>query len=94
MHVLNRKVLDDAKKTHGDLGAPLSRWLTIAMNATWRNLTEVRQTFRDTDCVNGVTIFNIKGNSYRLYADVNYEAQTIFLRGLETHAQYSKRGEK
>ena len=92
MRVLNRKVLDDAKKAHGDLDGPLSRWLSIVQKATWQNLTEVRRTFRDTDCVEGVTIFNIKGNTYRLYADVNYEAQTIVLGALETHAQYSKRG--
>lgn len=91
MHVLNRKVLDQAVKHHGDLKSPLARWFTIVTQARWRNLTELRKTFRDTDCVEGVTIFNIKGNNYRLHAEVNFQAQAVFLRKLETHAEYSKR---
>ena len=50
----------------------------------------MRQTWRNTDCVKGKTIFNIKGNSYRLIATVNYESQTIVLKMLVTLAEYSK----
>ncbi len=52
---------------------------------------ELRQTWRGTDFAGGETIFNIKGNSYRLFALVNYEAQTIIVRRLVTHAEYDKR---
>jgi len=66
-------------------------WLSIAKQARWKHLVELRQTWRDTDFVDGETIFNIKGDSYRLFAMVNYEAQTIIVRQLVTHAEYSKR---
>jgi len=39
----------------------------------------------------GETIFNVKGNSYRLFALVNYEVQTIIITRVMTHAEYSKR---
>lgn len=92
MTVLGLEVLDDAIRKHGDLAKPLGAWLTIAKNAAWKNLQEIRLTaWRDTDYVEGETIFNIKGNKYRLAALVNYEAQTMVLLRLQTHAEYSKR---
>lgn len=45
-----------------------------------------------TDCVKGQTIFNIKGNRYRLLAVVNYASQTIVVKMLLTHAEYSSGG--
>jgi len=47
-------------------------------------------TWRNTDCVKGLTIFNIKGNRYRLIASANYVSQTIIVRMLVTHAEYSR----
>jgi mRNA interferase HigB len=35
---------------------------------------------------------NVKGNKYRLVVTVNYESQTIIVKDLITHAEYSKRG--
>ena len=92
MKVLGTEVLDKAARTHGDLAASIAAWLAIARDARWKNLNEVRQTWRKTDCVKGKTVFNIKGNSYRLIAIVNYVSQTIFVKDLATHAEYSKKG--
>ena len=88
MRVLGTEVLDGAKKTHRDLTSPVATWLAIARGARWKNLHEVRLTWRSTDCVKGKTIFNIKGNRYRLVAVVNYASQTIVVRMLLTHAEY------
>ena len=35
-------------------------------------------------------IFNIKGNSYRLIAKINYEYQMVWIRFIGTHAEYDK----
>jgi mRNA interferase HigB len=89
LRVLGTEVLDKAKKTHRDLASPVATWLTIARAARWKNLNELRLTWRNTDCVKGKTIFNIKGNRYRLIAMVNYASQTIVVRMLVTHSEYS-----
>jgi mRNA interferase HigB len=89
LRVLGTEVLDKARKTHRDLTSPVATWLTIAREARWKNLNELRLTWRNTDCVKGKTIFNIKGNRYRLIAMVNYASQTIVVRMLVTHAEYS-----
>jgi mRNA interferase HigB len=64
----------------------------VARDAKWKNLNEVRLTWRNTDCVKGSTIFNIKGNRYRLIAIVSYASQTIVIKMLVTHAEYSMGG--
>jgi mRNA interferase HigB len=87
--VLGTEVLDKAKKVRRDLTSSLATWLMTAREARWKNLNEVRLTWRNTDCVKGKTIFNIKGNRYRLIAIVNYASQTIVVKMLVTHAEYS-----
>jgi mRNA interferase HigB len=90
--VLGTEVLDKASSVHRDVRTSIATWITIARGATWKSLHELRQTWRNTDCVQGQTIFNIKGNKYRLLATVNYASQTIIVKDLITHAEYSKRG--
>jgi mRNA interferase HigB len=85
-------VLDKAKKAHGDLTASVATWLAIARESKWTSLHDVRYTWRNTDGVKGQTIFNIKGNCYRLIAVVNYARQTIVVKMLLTHAEYSSGG--
>jgi mRNA interferase HigB len=90
--VLGTEVLDKASRMHSDLTTPIATWLAVARLAKWKNLDDLRLTWRSTDCVRGQTIFNIKGNKYRLFATVNYSSQTIIVKDLVTHAEYSKRG--
>jgi len=92
LKVLGTEVLDKAKKAHGDLAASVAAWLAIARESKWTSLNDVRHTWRNTDCVKGRTIFNIKGNRYRLIAVVNYASQTIVVKMLLTHAEYSSGG--
>lgn len=92
MRILGLKVLDDAIRKHADLGPPIAAGLTIVEAAKWKNLNELRQTWRDTDSVKGRTIFNIKGNKYRLMASVNYASQTLIVIELVTHAEYTRTG--
>lgn len=90
MRVLGTEVLDKAKKRHRDLTSSVATWLMIAREAKWKNLNEVRLPWRNTDFVKGKTIFNIKGNRYRLIAIVNYASQTIIVRMLVTHDEYGR----
>ena len=91
MNVLGIEVLNKAIRIHRDLASPVAAWLAIARTANWKSLNAVRQTWRNTDCVKGQTIFNVKGGKYRLIALVNYSTQTIIVKDLITHAEYSER---
>lgn len=90
MHVISKKRLRAATLRHADLEGPLETWHRVASKAKWTCLDDVRKIWRHTDAVGENTIFNIKGNSYRLIARINYQSQTVFINCVLTHAEYDK----
>lgn len=90
MHIISRKKLKEAVGLHRDLEAPLDVWFRIAKRAAWQNLSDVRKTFASADAVNRWTAFNIKGNRYRLIAEINYRFQRVYVRHVLTHAEYDQ----
>lgn len=98
MRIIKPATLTRYWAKHRDARAPLEQWLAAAHAADWRNLEHVRQTFPHADAAavaSGatVTIFNIKGNKYRLIVAIHYRNDgpgIIFIRDFLTHADYSK----
>jgi mRNA interferase HigB len=94
MHVISRKKLLEASLQHGVLFAPLDAWYRIARKAEWRSLMDVRKIFPSADGVGKYTVFNIKGNTFRLIAEINYSTGRIYIRHVLTHAAYNQEGWK
>jgi mRNA interferase HigB len=94
LHVISRKKLLQAASVHQELAGPLDVWYRIASKARWSSLMEVRQVFPSADAVDRFTVFNIKGNAFRLITEINYHTGKVFLRHVLTHAEYSKEGWK
>jgi mRNA interferase HigB len=94
LHVISRKKLLEAVARYADLAVPLDSWYRIAKAARWSNLTDLRRHFPAADGVGKYTVFNIKGNAYRLIAEIFYESQVILIRAVLTHAEYDKEGWK
>lgn len=94
MHVVSRKRLLEASEVHGDLAGPLDVWYRVAKRADWKSLEDVRQQFPSADGVGAYTVFNIKGNSYRLITEINYQARRLYIRAVLTHAEYDREGWK
>ena len=51
---------------------------------------EVQAVYPKYEAVGIFTVFNIKGNKYRLILSINYEQQIIYIKYLLTHAEYDK----
>jgi mRNA interferase HigB len=68
----------------------MDAWYRIAKKAKWKNLMDVRRELPTGDAVEKFTLFNIKGNAYRLITEINYRTRRIFVRHVLTHAEYSK----
>lgn len=90
MHIISRKKLLEAGHRHSELTEPLDIWYRTAKKATWRNLADIRQQMPSADLVGRFVVFNIKGNSYRLIAEVFHKSQVILVRHVLTHAEYDK----
>jgi mRNA interferase HigB len=90
MHIISRKRLVLFVKVHSDSETSLDTWYRIAKTAECQNLVELREAYPSADLVSIYTVFNIKGNHYRLIAEINYRSGTIFVRDILTHAEYDK----
>jgi len=88
VHVISRKRLKEVALRHPELETALDAGFRIAKKASWQNLMDVRKTFANADAVDKWTVFNIKGNKYRLIAEINYRYQHLYLRPVLTHAEY------
>jgi mRNA interferase HigB len=62
----------------------------VAKRASWSNLAEVRESYRSADLVDRWTVFNIRGNHYRLITVIHYNRQKIFIRHVLTHSEYDR----
>jgi mRNA interferase HigB len=94
VHVISRKALTEFGKIHPDAEGPLKAWLKAASKGTFRNLAELKQTFKSVDHVSAggksFHVFNIGGNKCRLVAAIHFNTQKLFIRRVMTHAQYDK----
>jgi mRNA interferase HigB len=94
LHVISKSAWRQAVAADPTLEGPLSQWHKIASTAAWQNLVEVRQTYPTADFVDPYTVFNIRGNAYRLIVKIEYKWQIIFVKHLLNHADYDKGGWK
>jgi mRNA interferase HigB len=90
MHVISRKRLREFCKSHADACEALYNWYKVSSKSNWRNLVDVQATYPKAEAVGNFTVFNIKGNRYRLIVDILYPSQRIYIKHVLTHAEYDK----
>jgi len=91
MRLISKKNLQSAIEPYPDAQSAIESWYQLIKDNDWQSLEEVRNGYsRSVDQVYGYTIFNIKGNQYRLIVQINYKTRTIFFKKFLTHAEYSK----
>jgi mRNA interferase HigB len=91
VRIISRSRLREFCQTHADARNALDAWYSVASKAQWQNLNEIQDTYSNSaEAVGNFTVFNIRGNNYRLVVDVVYASQTIFIKNILTHADYDK----
>ena len=90
MHIISKSKLNQFCQKHADAGKSLNAWYQTANKAKWQNLAEVQQVYPQAESVGNFTVFNIKGNNYRLIVDLVYIQQIIYIKYILTHADYDK----
>ena len=53
-------------------------------------MIDVQASYLNAEAVGNFTVFNIKGNHYRLIVDIVYPTQRIYIKYVLTHAEYDK----
>jgi mRNA interferase HigB len=90
MHLISIRNLRDDAAMYPDIGQVIEVWYAVVKQAKWNNLEDVRKIYRDAEAVGNFTIFNIKGNKYRLIVGIDYSSGTVYYKYLLTHAEYDK----
>jgi mRNA interferase HigB len=96
MIVTGRDVLDAAGLEHRSRGLhrALAVWARVAEGARWRHFPDVRQSWPSADYVAGRVVFNIKGNQFRLVANINYRIGVVTVVKVMTHTEYDEWSER
>ncbi len=90
MHLISIRTLRDDAAMYPDVNKQVDSWYATVKKAEWQNLEDVRKIYRDAEAVGNLTVFNIKGNEYRLIVGIDYETQTVYYKYFLTHAEYDK----
>lgn len=91
MRILKRKTLLDFADRHASSREALLVWFEVVEAATWKTPNDVKLSFRSVDVLSSKRlVFNIKGNQFRLIADVEFSIGIVFITWIGTHAEYDK----
>jgi mRNA interferase HigB len=92
VRVFSRHTLVEFWRKHPDAEHPLRLWFSMVERAAWAGPADVRAMFRSADFLaNNRVVFDIKGNSYRLIAQIKYGPLfLVFIRFVGTHAEYDR----
>ena len=88
MNTISFKRIREFTSNHKDAGAALKAWYTTVKKCSWSNLAELRQVYPSADLVGRYTVFDIRGNKYRLISRIVYRTQTVFIVAIMTHEEY------
>lgn len=91
MHVITRLAIRQYAAQNAQAAEALNLWFHIVDKAEWSDYNAIKEDFPSCDYItDNRYVFNIKGNHYRLLAMIFFPAQQVYIRGIFTHAQYSK----
>lgn len=95
MTIIGQDVLTSAGKKNKPLRRWLANWVVVVREAQWGSIDDVRRAYPSADGValrskTVVTVFNVKGNEYRLLTWIDYDASVVEALEVITHAEYDK----
>ncbi len=89
MRIISRKMLKEFWERHPDAEQSLLAWHADVKQAIWRSPTDIKMVYRNASFLaNNRVVFNIKGNTYRLVAAIQYEFGIVYIRFVGTHGEY------
>jgi len=93
MRIISKKILREFWAAHSNAEQSLKAWHAKTKLAEWKTSGDIKTDYRNASFVaNNRVIFNIKGNTYRLVAAVNYDFGIIYIRFVGSHKEYDKIG--
>lgn len=89
MILVGKRVLTDFARSHASARGAIASWAAEVEAASWQSPVDVKAKFRSVSFVGSYrAVFNLRGNHFRLDAQINYSAQVVLVRRIGTHAEY------
>jgi len=91
MLVVGRHELSAFAKAHADARRSCESWLALTTAASWRRPHDVMAAFPRASIVrDGIVVFDIRGNDYRLAARIDFSRGIVRVLRVGTHAEYDR----
>jgi mRNA interferase HigB len=98
VNIFTKRALDTAAFEYQDAEGDIKAWINTVKGAQWANFVELRGDFPKADDVDGVVVFNIRHNRYRMLATVKYDRTvdgrhingSVYIKKFLTHADYDR----
>jgi mRNA interferase HigB len=98
VHIVTIKRLQQACEKYREAAREIGAWVKIVKAARWRNFEDLRANFPDADEVDGLVVFNIRHNRYRLIVAVHYAKLMdrrltlghVYVASFLTHKEYDR----
>lgn len=90
MRIVSKKRLRQFWEKHPAAEMSLRGWYGVVKGKHWDTFADVRKTFNSVDLYERCHIFNVGGNKYRIIAAIHYNTQTVFIRHVLSHEEYSR----
>jgi mRNA interferase HigB len=72
-----------------DAREPLMAWFRQVKQADWAKPADVKRDVRSASILrDGLVVFNVAGNKYRVVVWINYPYRVVYIRFVGTHRQY------
>lgn len=91
MHVITVQALKSFWSVYPDAETWLKVWNKTIKASNFASFAELRKVYPSADLVaHHFVVFNVRGNKYRLITAIHFNRQRVYVRGVMTHAKYSR----
>ena len=91
MRLIAKKTIVTFYTSHATAKGSLEAFAEEVKGANWQKPSDVIDAYPSADVITGKRfVFNIKGNSYRLVADIEFRLGQLYVVWIGTHAEDDK----
>ena len=91
MKLIGRDVLAHFRQKHSDVRPQVDAWIVEVEEAKWTSFHDIRKRYASASAIpDSKVVFNLKGNKYRVRAQVNYQYGIVKVDRAGTHKEYMK----
>ena len=89
MHIISFRKLREFFEKDPNSKVALQDWYKRAGKANWDSFSDIKKTFNSVDSVgNSRFVFNVKGNHYRIVAQILFTIKRVYIRWVGNHKDY------